>query len=136
MLEVNSAERAARGAAMIGKATGTLLRPPLTAIQTLDQARAAHLNEAPAPLEEIPAEAAREVVHAHMDRHYRDTLDQPIPMLKGKSPRQAVRTAAGRKLVVEWLRLLETGTARADVGSMGGYDFGWMWDELGLPRQG
>jgi len=136
VLEVNSAERAARGAAMIGKAAGTLLRPPLTAIQTLDQARAAHLDKAPAPLEEIPAEAAREVIHVHMDRHYRDTLDQPIPILKGETPRQAVKTAAGRKLVVEWLRLLETGTARADAGAMGGYDFGWMWEELDLPRQG
>ena len=42
VLEVNSAERAARGAAMISKAAGGLLRPPLMVIQTFDQAMAAH----------------------------------------------------------------------------------------------
>lgn len=67
-----------------------------------------------------------------MDRHYRETLDQPIPALKGKTPRQAVKTAAGRKLVIDWLTLLETGTANVDAGAMAGYDFGWMWVELGL----
>lgn len=132
VLEVNSAERAARGAAMISKAAGGLLRPPLMAIQTFDQAMAAHREKAPHPQAEIPPEVAREVVHAQMDRHYRETLDQPIPALKGKTPRQAVKTADGRNLVVDWLTLLETGTARADAGAMAGYDFGWMWIELGL----
>lgn len=132
VLEVNSAERAARGAAMISKAAGGLLRPPLMAIQTFDQAMAAHRERASPPQGEIPPEVAREVVHAQMDRHYRETLDQPIPALNGKTPRQAVKTADGRNLVVDWLTLLETGTARADAGAMAGYDFGWMWEELGL----
>lgn len=132
VLEVNSAERAARGAALITKAAGGLLRPPLMAIQTFDQAMAAHREKAPPPQAEIPPEVARAVVHAQMDRHYRETLDQPIPALKGKTPRQAVKTVAGRKLVIDWLTLLETGTARADAGAMAGYDFGWMWEELGL----
>lgn len=112
VLEVNSAERAARGAAMLTKAAGALLRPPLMAIQTVEQARAAHLEKGTSPTEEVPPDIAREVIHAHMDRHYRDTLDQPIPALKGKTPRQAVKTAAGRRLVREWLLLLETGTTR------------------------
>ena len=86
---------------MISKATGGLLRPPLMAIQTFDQAMAAHLDKASPPQAEIPPEVARAVVHAQMDRHYRETLDQPIPALKGKTPRQAVKTAAGRKLVVD-----------------------------------
>lgn len=132
VLEVNSAERAARGAAMISKAAGNLFRSPLMAIQTFDQAMAAHRENTSPPQAEIPPEVAREVVHAQMDRHYRETLDQPIPALKGKTPRQAVKTAAGRKLVIDWLTLLETGTASADAGAMAGYDFGWMWEELGL----
>ncbi|TGD41513.1 DUF2384 domain-containing protein [Pseudotabrizicola sediminis] len=135
MLEVNSAERAARAAALIKMATGALLRLPLTAIQTFDQASAEHSEKGPPPPEEIPPEIAREVVYAHMNRHYRETLDQPIPELKGKTPRQAVKTAAGRKLVMDWLTLLETGTARADSEAMAGYDFGWMWEELGVKRE-
>ncbi|PZX36246.1 hypothetical protein LY56_03504 [Roseinatronobacter thiooxidans] len=69
-----------------------------------------------------------------MNRHYRETLDQPIPVLKGKTPRQAVKTAAGRKLVANWLRLLESGTARPEAATMAGYDFGWMWKEPGLTQ--
>lgn len=136
VLEVNSAERAAHGTTMIRKATGALLRPPLTAIQTFEQARAAHRETGSPPREEVPPDIAREVVHAQMDRHYRDSLDQPIPALKGKTPRQSVKTAAGRELVRAWLLLLETGTMRADAGAMAEYDFGWMWDELGLTRDG
>jgi hypothetical protein len=81
---------------MIRKATGALLRPPLTAIQTFEQARAAQAASAPGPQDDIPPDVARAVIHAHMDRHYRETLDQPIPALKGKTPRHSVKTAAGR----------------------------------------
>jgi hypothetical protein len=120
---------------MITKTAGTLLRPPLTAIQTVEQARAAHLEKGTPPPEEVPPDVAREVIHAHMDRHYRDNLDQPIPALKGKTTRQAVKTAAGRTLAREWPLLLATGTTRADAGPMSGYDFGWIWDKLGLSRE-
>ena len=52
-------------------------------------------------------------------------------MLGGKSPRQAVRSKAGRQKVVEWLKYLENQTAhRAADDGMPAYDFGWMWEEL------
>ena len=68
----------------------------------------------------------------HLDQHYRETLDAPIPALGGKSPRQAVRTAAGRAKVIDWLKLLENHSAKHDDGPIAEYDFGWMWAELGL----
>lgn len=52
--------------------------------------------------------------------------------LGGKSPRQAVRSAVGRKKVFEWLKLFEDRSARHDDSGIGEYDFGWMWTELGL----
>jgi hypothetical protein len=67
-----------------------------------------------------------------MDRHYRDTLDQPVPALGGKTPRQAVCTAAGRKKVVEWLELIENRSVGHPDASLSDYDFRWMWDELGI----
>jgi hypothetical protein len=42
-----------------------------------------------------------------LDRHYRDLLDQPIPMLGNKSPRVAAKTASGRTKVVDWLKMVE-----------------------------
>ncbi len=81
--------------------------------------------------EAIPPDIARQIAHEHLDRHYRDTLDQPIPALGNKTPRQAVRSAAGQRKVVEWLKLIENRSAR-QTGSVAEHDFGWMWVELGL----
>jgi hypothetical protein len=54
-------------------------------------------------------------------------LSQPIPMLDGKSPKQAVRSKAGSMRVVEWLKYLENGAARrSQAQGHPAYDFGWM----------
>ena len=54
-------------------------------------------------------------------------------MLGGKSPRQAVRSAKGRMAVASWLKGFEQNSARRPPGDpMRDYDFGWMWDELGI----
>ena len=81
---------------------------------------------------EIPPEIAQQLMRDHLDRHYRETLDAPLPALGGKSPRQAVRTPAGRKKVIEWLKYLENRSAGHVEGAIANYDFGWMWDELSL----
>ena len=44
----------------------------------------------------------------------------------------AVRTAAGWKKVVEWLKYLENGSARHGDGPIPDYDYGWMWEDLEL----
>ncbi|RYH06606.1 hypothetical protein [Tropicimonas sp. IMCC6043] len=128
-LSVNSAERAERGRAMLMNALGDLVKSPLTSIRTVEQ-EMAEREEAPA--DEIPPDIARQIVHEHLDRHYRDTLDQPIPSLGGKTPRQAVRSAAGRKKVIAWLKHIENSSARNTESPMAEYDFQWMWEELGV----
>lgn len=69
-----------------------------------------------------------------MDRHYRETLDQPVGMLGNKTPRQAARTPKGREKTAEWLKYLENQSAvRPDPADpMASYDFSWMWKELGI----
>ena len=68
-----------------------------------------------------------------MDEHYRGLLDQPIPALGNLSPRQAACTVKGREKVVAWLKSLENHSAKRPAGDLiGEYDFGWMWQELGL----
>lgn len=130
---VNSAERAAKVEALIRAAAGDLLKSPLTTIRTVDQMRAEQQRDGPREeADEIPPEIARQLMRDHLDKHYRETLDAPIPALSGKSPRQAVRTAAGREQVVEWLKMLENRSAGHGEGPIAEYDFGWMWVELGL----
>jgi hypothetical protein len=135
-LSVNSAARAERGAGLIRRALGDLLKPPLTAIRTVEQMMSDQdLDTDLREEDEIPPEVARQIVHDHMDQHYRDTLDQPIPSLDGKTPRQAVRSPAGRKKVVEWLKLVENKSASRPGSPLAEYDFGWMWEALGVAAE-
>ena len=133
LVTVNSAERAAKVQALIGAAAGDLLRAPLTTIRTVEQMRADQRRDGPSEAaDEIPPEIARQLMRDHLDKHYRETLDAPIPALGGKSPRLAVRTAAGREKVIDWLKMLENRSSGHGEGPIAEYDFGWMWVELGL----
>jgi hypothetical protein len=135
-LSVNSARRAERGMALITEALGDLVKPPLTAIRTIDQVRAEGVGSGAGDEDaEVPPEIARQAVHDLLDRHYRGILDQPVPALGGKTPREAARTPAGRKKVVEWLKLIENRSASNAGSPLAEYDFRWMWVELGLEGQ-
>lgn len=131
ILEINSANRAELGIAPIIRAAGKLLRQPLTSIQTVEQMmaeRGAHEE----PRDEIPPEIAHQLIAEHLDRYYRDLLDQPVPALGDQTPREASRSASERKRVIAWLKQLENRSARQEGTPMAEYDFSWMWEELGL----
>ena len=81
----------------------------------------------------LSPEEERALIHQGIDDHYRGLLDQPIPPLGGKSPRAAAKTPKGREKVVAWLKTLENHSAKRPAGDpIGEYDFGWMWQELGV----
>jgi hypothetical protein len=132
LLSVNSAARAAQGAAMLQGVLSDIVRAPLTEIQTIDQVRESSAD-APPP-EEIPLEVATGLVHAMLDKQYRAVLDEPVPMLGDRSPREAARTPAGREKLVTWLKFLEnrSGGKTDSTDPMATYDFGWLWRELGV----
>ena len=132
-LSTNSAERAKIGTALIQQALGDLVRAPLTEIRTVEQMMAERpTNKDEEPASEIPPEIAEQVIHQFMDRQYRETLDQPVGMLGNKTPRQAAKSAAGRKKVAEWLKYLENQSAKQPNAAdpMATYSFEWMWHEL------
>ena len=133
LVTVNSAQRAMKVEALIIEAAGSLLKRPLTTIRTVEQMMAEQRSDGPRDdADEIPPEIAQQIGRDFMDRHYRETLDAPIPALGGKSPRQAVRTAAGRGKAIEWLKLPENRSAGQRDVAISDYDFSWMWAELGL----
>ena len=138
LLTANSLERAERGRDLITAALGELVRAPLIETETPAQALAARNSDESAPRNELglaPEEEAA-IVHTTLDQHYRQLLDQPIPMLGGKTPRRAARTKAERLKVVAWLKYLENGAAqRAPDDPMATYDLSWLWAELGLADQ-
>ena len=130
---VNSAQRATKIETLITGAAGELLKRPLTTIRTVEQLMAEQGHDGPRDGgDDIPPEIAQQIGRDFMDRHYRETLDAPIPALGGKTPRQAVRNATGREKVIEWLKLLENHNAGQRNTAIADYDFGWMWGELGI----
>ncbi|MCO5296329.1 MAG: MbcA/ParS/Xre antitoxin family protein [Fimbriimonadaceae bacterium] len=68
-----------------------------------------------------------------MERHYRGTLDEPVPMLGHRSPRELVKTAVGRERVAAWLKYLEheQGIHAIPAGNPP-FDFLPLWEELGI----
>ncbi len=131
---VNSAARAKKLQSRLKDILGNLVAEPVMVHQTVDQAMAAHRTN-PAPIEQadLPPEVESQVISEFYDRHYRETLDQPIPMLGDTSPRVAAKTPEGKEKVAAWLKVLETAEARMRQSrEIEPYDFAWMWQELGV----
>lgn len=134
-LSVNSANRAKIGTAALSELLGTAVGKPLTEIVTIEQAMRDH-QRLPSAEPAVPPEAAAQLVHDVMDRHYREALDQPVGMLGELTPREAAKTASGRKKVAEWLKFIENRAANHpnDADPMATYDFSWIWRELGVEQ--
>jgi hypothetical protein len=133
ILSVNSQARSERGRALLSEVLDGLVVQPLVEVQTLEQCMATR-DPAPPPKLNLSVEERRTIIHDGLDRHYRDLLDQPIPVLGNKSPRAAVKTPKGRAKVVDWLKTLENHTAKfaGSNDEMASYNFNWLWMELGV----
>jgi hypothetical protein len=129
-LAVNSAKRSETGRALLSEVLGSLVGQPSVRMETIAQVMASHSTAMPAPLD-MPEEQNRMIVHGSLDRHYRQVLDQPVPMLGDETPRSAVKTEEGRIKVADWLKMMENRTAKAG-GPIKSYSFGWLWAELGI----
>jgi hypothetical protein len=80
----------------------------------------------------LPLEETWEILAEFLDQHYRSLLDTVIPILQGKTPQEAIKTEEGKAAVVKWLRYLEEGQDKASASDLPRYDFGWMWQTLGI----
>jgi hypothetical protein len=133
VLSVNSQRRCDLGCTLLSAILGDRVRQPSLKTETVEQMIASARTEAPQQLD-IPEDERCAIIHDYLDRHYRDVLDQPVPMLGGKSPRALVRTDSGRIKVAGWLKMMENTTAKAadHNGALAIYNFGWLWSELGI----
>lgn len=127
-LDTNSVARVERGGKMLSSLLGNLVGSPLTVHENLPP-----FSEDDEPVDfgtEVPPEL-QEAMDAHLTTHYRQTLDDSIPMLNGKTPRECAADPALRNDVIGWLKYMENTDKRSPQPS---YDFTWMWDELNLER--
>lgn len=134
IIEVNSAERAEKAKREFAPLLGDLVQAPLMEIRTVEQmlAEQAEDLEPDDDESEIPLEEMQRIVREMMDLQYRQVLDEAVPALDHKTPRQMARTKDGKAKVVEWLKYIENMTAKSGNPQMAGYSFAWMWDELGV----
>jgi hypothetical protein len=133
VLSVNSQRRCDLGCTLLSAILGERVRQPSLKTETVEQMMASARTTVPQQLD-IPEDERSAIVHDYLDRHYREVLDQPIPMLGGKSPRALVRTDSGRIKVAGWLKMMENTTAKAadHNSALAIYDFGWLWTKLGI----
>jgi len=139
-LTTNSMERAQRGRALLETRLRGLVGPALSSRRTPEQMleeRDARRQDAGIlePAGAIDTDIAAEIIHDTLDQHYRQVLDEPIPALGNKTPRQCARSKKDRERIIEWLKDLENNELRrAAREGQAPYDSRWLWDELKLGR--
>lgn len=134
-LSVNSAERAERGHELLSSRLGDLVGPALRSSKEPQQALQEYRAERRQEDARRPTDEEVEAIRLYLDDHYRRTLDEPLPMLGGKTLRQAAATKAGRQEAIDWLKQLENMEhRRTAAGGHVAYETGWIWQELGIER--
>jgi hypothetical protein len=103
-LETNSVERADELRARIEAACGGLLKHRLR--EHADPMSSARPPRGAARTPVPPPEAQAALLELK-SKHYEQWLDEPLPALSGKTPRQAVRSKRGREQVDVLLRTME-----------------------------
>lgn len=132
VVSVNSRRRLERVRALIEPLLAGLVGEPEIDAKSVDEMMA-QKRDAPAPSRRtVPKHVERKVMKRFLDDHYRKWLDDKLPMLGGKSPREAARDFDGREQLVAVLKDLENLEARRKRNTGFGYDALWLWRELGI----
>jgi len=135
VLECNSKERVKRGKLLLLGLAGESLRhvrDEFTTQKELKRRAAEEPRDTHSGEEEIPKEILDEAMARFMEDHYRGWPDTKLPALDGKTPREAVRTPKGRRLVIEILKDFENVEDRKRQASEPFYDVDRLRAELGL----
>jgi len=135
VFEATSRPRAERGRAMIEALAGSAVTYRATSYEDVGQAakrRPAPTRTAP----EIPLDVQASIVGQFYEEHYRKWLDEPVPALDGRTPREAAGLKSAHPQLISLIKGMENMSDRERRAGRPAYDFAWMWGELGLPRPG
>lgn len=133
VLNVNSAERAVQGQALLAPLLEGLVGAPEIASQTFEELKASEPSEKAAEMApDLTEEQQRAILSEWMERYYRGLLDEPIPMLGNATPREVAKNAGRADELAAWLKFMENGMAKAAPAAGESYDLSWMWEELGI----
>lgn len=140
VFEATSRPRAERGRAMIEALAGAAGSYRATSYEDVEQAMARQRSRPPRPAREpeIPPEVEAQVVGQFCEQHYRGSLDEPLPALDGRTPREAAALKSARPRLISLLKGMESLAERQRRGGMPAYDLGWMggsWGCCGRSRR-
>ena len=134
VLEVTSRQRAERGRRLLQQAASHALSHRTTRYESVRHALKRHRAEPREQAPSLPPEVAAEAIRQHKQRHYETWPDAPLPTLAGRTPRHAARLKTLRPKLIDLLKDTENREARAARPDNPPYEFGRIWQELGLRR--
>jgi len=127
-LETNSIERADALRKRVEQACGDLIGHQARTHADLSQSLGEHGG--PGSLPNQPGPEMRQIAREWKRRHYEKWIDMPIPALDDLTPREAARTAAGRRKLDVLLKDMENHEQRLPEEDR--YDFGELRRSLKL----
>jgi hypothetical protein len=131
VLRTQSQARLERGKDLLRETLGAAVVHRLDGIQDVESARRKHKRRPQAgEPDAIPPEVRAAVIQQFFERHMQEWIDSPLPVLGGKTPREAVQRPDGRVQVRELIKSQEN-SARHMAGGEG-VDLSWVFTELGL----
>jgi hypothetical protein len=136
VFETTSKKRAERGREFLLELLGDAVRFRAISYEDVSQALKRQPKEAKSQPDEISPEVKAEVLGQFYEEHYRKWLDEPVPALGNRTPRHAAGLKTVRPKLIALLKEFEGGSERQRRSGEAAYDFGWMWEELGLTPEG
>jgi hypothetical protein len=131
-LECQSRQRLKQGRRMLEKAARGSVKHLGDSFESLEAARARFAGEPATAAPPIPPEVEREAVRQMQESHYNRWPDEKLPALGGKTPRQAVKSRAGRAAVIRLLREMQDDEDQHARPSQHAFDFNRIRRALGL----
>ena len=103
-------------------------------IEEFGEARRWTKQETPRDDEIDPMQTAevKEYMATLEEQWRRKWLDEPVPALSGRTPREAARSRTLRPRVIALLKEFEARSERGEREGRPAYDHSWMWKELDL----
>lgn len=80
----------------------------------------------------LPKEIEQQLYNKFMREHMTKWLDEKIPALDNKMPRECVKSKAGKEKVINLLKSFENTEERKRKNGEPHYDLTWVWQELNL----
>jgi hypothetical protein len=133
-LEAQSRTRLQVGRGLLESQASSLLKHQGDSCLSLDELKErVAASRGPAEAEQhVPTELERQAILQMKTQHYATWPDDPLPALGGITARQAVKTKAGRKAVLDLIRGFEHSEARGAKAGQPAFDFKPIRRTLGL----